>query len=230
MKLLRNILLIPALMLMTACVTTQPQDGDHAPVTKQEKRKHTSKKKAAKAFDVLGETGGENDLDLEKLAQGDIIIDDVNPVKGRKRQFDTEYSQVGNASWYGPGFHGKKTANGSIYNQNEYTAAHRTLLMPSVVRVVNLENQRSVLVVVLDRGPYVKKSKNRIIDLSRKAAQDLGMMNKGVAKVRIEYLHDQTLALLSKFPETKKRVASAKLSQALVRHVTHLNVKNGARL
>lgn len=228
MKILKIALLLPALMLMTSCVT-QNHNEDHVPIIKHEKGKK-SPKKASKAFDVLGETVGENELDLERLAKGDIVIEDTKPTKGSKKRFDIDYSEVGNASWYGPRFHGRRTANGSVYNQHEYTAAHRTLLMPSVVRVVNLENQRSVLVVINDRGPYMPKSKNRIIDLSRKAAQDLGMMNKGVAKVRVEYLHDQTLALLSKFPETKKKVASAKLSQALIRHVTHLNVKNGARL
>ncbi len=221
MKLLKIIFLISSLAFVTSCAGHF--DDGRSPPTKPDKRK-TLPKKPFKAFDVLGGTIGENELNLDKLAQGDIVIEDSKPSMSGKKRFDVNYAEVGNASWYGPRFHGKLTANGSTYNQHEYTAAHPTLMMPSVVRVINLENQRSVLVVINDRGPYVKKSHNRIIDLSRKAAEDLGMMSKGVAKVKVEYLHDQTLALLSKFPDTKKNVASAKLSQALVRHVTHLNV------
>ncbi len=221
-------MLLPALMLMTACATTNDNANAH-PTTPTHKTK-TKSKTSKKAFDVLGSGKGENDLDLGKFAKGDIIIEDGKQAKGSKKHFDPDFVQEGVASWYGPRFHGRRTANGSIYNQHEYSAAHRTLPMPSVVRVINLENQRSVLVVINDRGPYVKKSQNRVIDLSRKAANDLGVVKKGTAKVRVEYLHDQTLALLGKFPESKKVVASAKLSQALIRHVTHLNVKNGARL
>jgi rare lipoprotein A (peptidoglycan hydrolase) len=228
MKLLKLIVLLPALMLITACATVPDSDNiRHKAPTQKTKTKH---KTARKAFDVLGGSEGENELDLDKFAKGDIVIEDEKQAKSSKKHFDTDFVQEGVASWYGPRFHGRRTANGSVYNQHEYSAAHRTLLMPSVVRVVNLENQRSVLVVINDRGPYVGKSHNRIIDLSRKAAQDLGMLNKGTARVRVEYLHDQTLALLSKFPDSKKVVASAKLSKALIRHVTHLNVKNGARL
>lgn len=96
-----------------------------------------------------------------------------------------EYSETGIASWYGPGFHGKQTANGEIYDQNELTAAHRTLQMPSLVRVTNLENGRSLVVRVNDRGPYAR---GRIIDLSSKAADLLGTKAKGTAKVRVDIL------------------------------------------
>src|SRR5690606_26117103 len=77
----------------------------------------------------------------------------------------------GVASWYGPGFHGRKTANGEIYDQNEFTAAHRTLPFNTLVRVENLRNGRSVIVRINDRGPFVD---DRIIDLSHKAARNLG--------------------------------------------------------
>lgn len=93
--------------------------------------------------------------------------------------------ETGVASWYGPDFHGGKTANGEIYDQNEMTAAHRTLQMPSFVRVTNLENGRSVVVRVNDRGPYLR---GRIIDVSKRAAQLLDFTNKGTARVRLEVL------------------------------------------
>jgi rare lipoprotein A len=100
-------------------------------------------------------------------------------------QENFDYVETGIASWYGPGFHGKSTANGERYDQNELTAAHRTLQMPSLVRVTNLENGRAVVVRVNDRGPY---SRGRIIDVSSKAADLLGMKGRGTARVRVETL------------------------------------------
>lgn len=100
-------------------------------------------------------------------------------------QENFNYSEVGIASWYGPGFHANNTANGERYDQNELTAAHRTLQMPSLVRVTNLDNGRSVVLRVNDRGPY---SKGRIIDVSSRAADLLAFKGKGTAKVRVETL------------------------------------------
>ena len=96
---------------------------------------------------------------------------------------DHYYDVVGNASWYGPDFHGKRTANGERYDMNELTAAHTTLPMPSYVRVTNLSNGRSLVLRINDRGPFAG---NRIIDVSRRAAQLLGFVNKGVQKVRVQ--------------------------------------------
>lgn len=97
--------------------------------------------------------------------------------------------ETGIASWYGPDFHGKKTANGEIYNQNELTAAHRTLPMPSLVRVTNLQNGRSIVARVNDRGPF---SKGRIIDVSKRAADLLGFVGNGTARVRVEVLKEES--------------------------------------
>lgn len=92
-------------------------------------------------------------------------------------------SQTGIASWYGPGFHGKATASGVIYNQHDLTAAHQTLPLGTRVLVTNLENGRSVEVLINDRGPFAK---GRIIDLSYAAAESLGMVGPGTIPVRIE--------------------------------------------
>ncbi|MBT5570502.1 MAG: septal ring lytic transglycosylase RlpA family protein [Alphaproteobacteria bacterium] len=105
---------------------------------------------------------------------------------------DYEYSETGIASWYGPNFHGKKTANGETYNQNDLTAAHRTLPMPSAVRVTNLENGRSIVLRINDRGPFAR---GRIIDVSRQGAQLLGFQKNGVAKVRVDVLPDESRQL-----------------------------------
>ena len=98
---------------------------------------------------------------------------------------NTKYDRVGVASWYGDLFHGRKTANGEVFDMDALTAAHPTLPLPVLVRVTNLENNRSLVVRVNDRGPY---RHNRIIDLSRKTAQLLGFKKKGTAKVRVKYL------------------------------------------
>ena len=99
-----------------------------------------------------------------------------------KESFD--YLERGVASWYGPNFDGKKTANGEIFNMNLLTAAHKTLQLPSLVKVTNIENNRSLILRVNDRGPFVK---NRIIDVSKKAASILGFQKKGTANVIVEY-------------------------------------------
>lgn len=101
-----------------------------------------------------------------------------------------DYAETGIASWYGPGFHGKSTANGEVFDENALTAAHRTLPMPSIVRVTNLDNGRAIVVRVNDRGPFAH---GRIIDMSRRGAQLLGFMNKGTAKVRVELLEQESL-------------------------------------
>lgn len=86
------------------------------------------------------------------------------------------------ASWYGPGFHGRKTANGEIYNMNALTAAHKTLALGSVILVENEDNGARVVLRVNDRGPYVK---GRNLDVSRKAADILGFREDGLAKVKL---------------------------------------------
>lgn len=92
------------------------------------------------------------------------------------------YVERGIASWYGPGFHGRKTANGETYDMHQLTAAHRTLPLGSVVQVRSLTNGRTVTVRINDRGPFVR---NRILDLSQAAAQALGMEGKGTDQVEI---------------------------------------------
>lgn len=102
------------------------------------------------------------------------------------------YEEIGVASWYGEDFDGKLTANGEIYDLSQMTAAHRTLPLPSVVKVTNLENARSVIVRVNDRGPFAK---SRIIDLSKKAAEMLDYKEKGTIMVKVELIKSETQAL-----------------------------------
>jgi rare lipoprotein A len=104
---------------------------------------------------------------------------------------DPAYRAEGIASWYGADFHGRQTANGEVYDMNGISAAHPTLPMPSYARVTNLENGRSIIVRVNDRGPYAK---NRIIDLSTGTAKALGTNGQGLARVRVEYVGRAGLA------------------------------------
>ncbi len=94
--------------------------------------------------------------------------------------------QVGTASWYGEKYHGRKTANGEIFNMHKLTAAHRKLPLVTIVKVTNLKNRKSVVVRVNDRGPYIR---GRIIDLSYAAAKEIEMVKDGIAKVKIEIVN-----------------------------------------
>ncbi len=87
------------------------------------------------------------------------------------------------ASWYGPGFHGRKTANGEVYDQMSFTAAHKSLKFGTLLKITNLKNNKSVVIRINDRGPYIH---GRDLDLSKAAALELGMVRKGVAKIKVE--------------------------------------------
>lgn len=95
------------------------------------------------------------------------------------------YTETGWASWYGPSYHKRKAANGEVYDMNGMTAAHRTLPLNSLVRVTNLKTEHSELLRITDRGPFVN---DRVIDLSKAAAQKLDVYRPGTAKVKIEVL------------------------------------------
>ena len=97
----------------------------------------------------------------------------------------SSFSQTGKASWYGSQFHGRKTSSGERYNMNALSAAHKTLPIPSYARVTNMQNGKSVIVRVNDRGPF---HGNRVIDVSKAAAQQLGFINQGTAHVKVEQI------------------------------------------
>lgn len=100
-------------------------------------------------------------------------------------RYDPDYDEVGLASWYGGKHDGRPTATGEIFDEDRLSAAHKTLPLPAMVEVKNLDNGRKIKVRVNDRGPFVD---GRIIDLSREAAKELGMLEKGLARVRVRYL------------------------------------------
>ena len=133
---------------------------------------------------------------------------------------NTRYDRVGTASWYGDLFHGRKTANGEVFDMDALTAAHPTLPLPTLVEVTNLANKKSIIVRVNDRGPY---RHNRLIDLSRKAATILGFKSKGTAKVRVKYIGRAPLNGDDRF---ENRVLASKTGR---RRQTHINRSTSAR-
>ena len=124
-----------------------------------------------------------------------------------------KYDETGVGSWYGDEFAGRLTANGEIFDPNKVSAAHKTLPMPSVVRVTNLDNGKSLVVRINDRGPFVS---GRIIDLSREAARLIGYKDKGIAKVRVQILAEQSLKLerLAKEGQFPENTSSEALPQS----------------
>ncbi len=135
------------------------------------------------------------------------------------------FTETGYASWYGgrkDGFHGKKTANGDRFNRNLLTAAHKTLPLPCLVKVTNKANNKSVILMVNDRGPF---KKNRIIDVSQKAAEILAFKNQGITKVRIEYLPNETEKFLKKInlKKTENKIFANNYKESLFTKVTKNN-------
>jgi rare lipoprotein A len=143
-----------------------------------------------------GRTGGTHAKSENTANAGNFKIGKPYKVEGQwyypKEQY--EYTETGIASWYGPGFQGKSTASGETFDTAELTAAHRTLQMPSLVRVTNLDNGKSVIVRVNDRGPF---KRGRVIDVSQKAAELLEFKHLGTAKVKLEVLKEESMKLAS---------------------------------
>ncbi|MDC3096699.1 septal ring lytic transglycosylase RlpA family protein [Alphaproteobacteria bacterium] len=136
------------------------------------------------------------------------------------------YDEKGIASWYGPKFHGKVTANGEIFNQYELTAAHKTLPIPSAVKVTNLKNNKSLIVRINDRGPFVN---DRIIDLSYQSAKKLNLLSAGTGFVRVQILRSESiflekLAKKNQFPEIAdiKKITTPPINQV---NYTNVSIK-----
>ena len=152
----------------------------HLPAETSNKTKFSSKAYGVKGSPRVATTRG------VRKGGGRYQIGKPYTIRGKRYypKLDPNLKQKGLASWYGPNFHGRLTANGEVYDQYSLSAAHPTMPLPSYAKVTNLENGSSVTVRVNDRGPF---SKNRVIDLSARAAQLLGYTKQGVAKVKVEY-------------------------------------------
>ena len=174
-----RVLLAVSAVTLASCTSTpkKPQEKAHI----NNKTKFSSK--------LFGVKGSPRVTTSKKVRKGGGRYQVGKPYKIRGKWYypkeQPNYNKVGVASWYGPNFHGRLTANGEIYDQYSLSAAHPTLPLPSYARVTNLENGRSVIVRVNDRGPFSNK---RIIDLSAQASKLLGYQKKGLAKVRVKYV------------------------------------------
>lgn len=124
---------------------------------------------------------------------------------------DKSYDEIGIASWYGDAFHGKLTANGEIFDKTRLSAAHKTLPMPILVEVENLENGRRAILRLNDRGPFVD---DRLIDLSHAAADKLGFTQKGLARVRVRYVGEAELYALAEPAGSSRRPRIAETAPA----------------
>ena len=162
----------------------------------------TAKLEPTLAEPILAEAPGPEAVDVERtvalapdenaaepapVAQARYHVGRRYEIAGKwyEPQEDPDYDQQGVASWYGPAFHGRLTANGEVFDRAALTAAHPTLPLPSYVRVTNLENDRSVIVRVNDRGPFAR---GRLIDVSERTAGLLGFHRNGTTRVRVEYV------------------------------------------
>ncbi|WP_438997008.1 septal ring lytic transglycosylase RlpA family protein [Candidatus Puniceispirillum sp.] len=144
---------------------------------------------------------------------------------------DLAYDETGIGSWYGDEFAGKLTANGEIFDPERITAAHKTLPMPSVVRVTNLDNGKSLVVRINDRGPFVA---GRIIDLSRASARLIGYKDNGLARVRVQVLAEQSLRLeqlakAGKFPELSGLAQAMPETDAVVQPKVSLTTRSNSK-
>ncbi|WP_421791602.1 septal ring lytic transglycosylase RlpA family protein [Hyphobacterium sp.] len=135
---------------------------------------------------VIG-SGSSSSARLNRTGAGEQKIGRPYTINGRTYvpARDDDYDEIGVSSWYGPNFHGRPTANGEIFDQNELSAAHPTLPIPALIEVTNLENGRTQVLRLNDRGPFAR---DRILDVSRAAAIELGFLQQGTARVRVRYL------------------------------------------
>ena len=193
----KQIIALISLLLFTSCI------NDEQINSKFVKRKYRTKPSESMQLGINKES-----VDKNYIIKKDEVEQDKKEYSGifkigkpysafnilyTPQNYET-FEEVGIASWYGKDFHGKKTANGEIYNIDDLTAAHPTLPLPSLVKVTNLQNNKSQILRVNDRGPFSKK---RVIDVSEKAADLLGFKQKGTTQVKVELLREETDRMLN---------------------------------
>lgn len=134
-----------------------------------------------------------------------VLLSSCAPYQARKTT--PRYHAVGMASWYGPGFHGRKTSSGESYNQRDMTAAHRTLPFGSTIKVTNIDNGKACVVRINDRGPFIR---GRIIDLSKAAAAEIDMIGTGTARVELASLNGSRQKEVDPSEDTEIQMPSRK--------------------
>jgi len=182
-------------ILLTACLSSSATAGNNAIYFSTLNNSNsdalnelvTAKQSAVSATTNISDTPLNTNEDVpeaEPFIQSDLkytVLGKQYTVLAKAKNF----KQVGLASWYGNDFHGRKTASGEKYDMHEFTAAHKTLPIPCYARVTNQENGKSVIVKINDRGPF---HSSRILDVSKGAAAQLGMLKKGTVKIKLEVI------------------------------------------
>jgi rare lipoprotein A len=207
---MNKIITLPLILALSGCSSNQIKTSE-APIQTPSTYQQTSTPKAALVSldlpaQIKSQTRHHSIIELS----GNSLFGwkDTDNVKESSQQESllpriARYLKKGIASWYGPGFHGKKTATGEIFDMYEMTAAHKTLPIPSYAQVTNLENNKTVVVRINDRGPYVG---NRLLDLSYAAAKKLGIQSEGTGKVEIKAITPlQALPHIQKTAESQHK-------------------------
>ena len=212
-------LVIPAgvFMILAGCSSQQTQEEIQA------NRYHLSQDRANRDIDVSSIPSA-----VPRAPEGEVKAAPYTLLGKTYRPLRSAagYSEKGTASWYGKKFHGYKTANGEVYDMYSMSAAHKTLPLPSYARVTNLDNNRSVIVRVNDRGPF---HGNRLIDLSWAAAKKLGYQGKGLAHVKVEGIDTSPAGLKAFHEKSRKAINSGTDADDLVYlQVAALASKEGA--
>lgn len=204
---MKKILIAPVVLVLCSCANNQLKTSDsqiQTPFIAQP----AQPPKAALVTLELPSNGKSSQHSIVKLENkplfGDkISTEKLSPAPEGWLPRIAQYIKKGIASWYGPGFHGRKTANGETFNMYEMTAAHKTLPIPSYAEVTNLKNNKTVVVRINDRGPYVG---NRLLDLSYAAAKKLGIQGSGTGKVEIKAITPlQALPQIQKTAESQNK-------------------------
>lgn len=208
---MNKILTIPFILVLSSCASNQLKTSEATLQTPFISQQASTPKTAFVALDLPTQTKFQTRHHSIIELKGNPFLDkkDISNFKEDSSQNESwlpriaRYIKKGIASWYGPGFHGKKTATGEIFDMYEMTAAHKTLPIPSYAQVTNLENNKTVVVRINDRGPYVG---NRLLDLSYAAAKKLGIQHDGTGKVEIKAITPmQALPHIQKTAESQNK-------------------------
>ena len=186
---MKKILIIPAILVLSSCSSTQVKTSEAAirtPLIYEQVA--TPKINLSLPAEPKSKTRHHSILELGKnFLPSQLFTDNLKKDDSTQQVNNSflpriaRYLKKGIASWYGPGFHGKKTATGEVFNMYEMTAAHKTLPIPSYAEITNLKNNKTVIVKINDRGPY---SNHRLLDLSYAAAKKIGIQGTGQVEVK----------------------------------------------
>lgn len=178
------------ILMLTATLYSCTSANNKDNVTSQPTLKQGEDIGGAQVLDYLEGQTGNIDFQIDSETRADVSRKGSYKIKGKKYEIfasHKNFQQIGEASWYGPNFHGKLTANGEKYDMHALTAAHKTLPLGTEVLVTNLDNGKKVQVRINDRGPF---HGGRIIDLSKAAAKEIGILNAGKGKVHIKSIDE----------------------------------------